>query len=204
MSESLCPLIILLIINILLILTSAYFFLKFHRRGRKEDEQTIDKKQSEELFLSVKKLESQEAKLKILEIQWQDHFQTRAQTWKALEVAAILAVALVGLDWNINNPKITIVTSCLLLIVSLFGSQITIRHRNSVMIKKFQIIRYIEKELGMIDDKIRLPDPINWWTIFLFRKSNTPLFILRMHFVIQLFAVSYLVLRLCYPAPPQP
>ena len=41
--------------------------------------------------------------LKQYEIQWQDHFQTRSQTWKGLEISVILAVALVGLDWKIDH-----------------------------------------------------------------------------------------------------
>jgi hypothetical protein len=137
---------------------------------------------------------SEAALLKLFEIQWQDHFQTRSQTWKALEIAAIIAVALVGLDWQIDNPLVTSVVSFLLAAVALFGMQITIRHRNAVEIMKFNIINSVGKELGFGEAEV--PKPIRWWDVFLVWKSNTSLFILRMQFVILVFALGYLVLRL--------
>ncbi|MCK6620838.1 MAG: hypothetical protein HUU32_10550 [Calditrichaceae bacterium] len=135
-----------------------------------------------------------EALLKMLEIQWQDHFQTRTQTWRALEITAIIAVALVGLDWKVGNPLITIVSASLLIMVTQFGIQITLRHRK-VEETKFRIIASVEKQLNIADTDVRLPEPISWWSIFKVWKSNTLLFILRMHFVIQLFAICYLILR---------
>lgn len=36
--------------------------------------------------------------IQLIQIQWQDHFQTRTQTWKSLEIAAILSIALIGMD----------------------------------------------------------------------------------------------------------
>ena len=138
---------------------------------------------------------TEETLLKALEIQWQDHFQTRSQTWKALEITAILAVALVGLDWRLDNPIATIGTAFLLMLVAQFGIQITLRHRN-VMVTKFRIITSLDEQLGIADPTLKLPKPISWRSIFLLRQSNTSLFILRMHFIIQLFAIGYLVLRL--------
>jgi len=144
-----------------------------------------------------------------LEIQWQDHFQTRTQTWKTLEISALLAVALVGIDWRIGNPLVTIVAASLLILVTQFGIQITLKHRK-VEREKFLIIETVEKELEL--DEVRRKalqgeadrnnkkgggiDLIYWKSIFHFKKSNTPLFILRMHFVIQLFAAGNLVIRL--------
>ena len=139
---------------------------------------------------------SEAALLKLLDIQWQDHFQTRSQTWKALEITALIAVGLVGLDWKIDNPHVTVVAACLLAIVALFGMQITLRHRNRVEVMKFNIIKSVGEELGLVDSKLELPKPIHWWYVFLFWKSNTSLFILRMQFVILLFAIGYLVFRL--------
>ena len=133
--------------------------------------------------------------LKLLDIQWQDHFQTRSQTWKALEITAIIAVALVGLDWQISNRLVTVVAAFLLSTVALFGMQITLRHRNVVEIRKFNIIKSVGEELALVDSNLELPQPIHWWDVFLFWKSNTSLFILRMQFVILLFAIGYLVLR---------
>ena len=139
---------------------------------------------------------SETALIKLLEIQWQDHFQTRRQTWEALRILALIAVALVGVDWKINRPIVTIVSAFLLSTVALFGMQITIRHRNRVEVMKFNIIKSIGEELGLLDSKLELPKPIHWWYVFLFWKSNTSLFILRMQFVILIFAISYLIIRL--------
>src|ERR1043165_834245 len=139
--------------------------------------------------------------LKLLEIQWHDHFQTRTQTWKTLEISALLAVALVGIDWRLGNPLVTIVAASLLLLVAQFGIQITLKHRRVEEIK-FKIIASLEQELGLhgllheAAPKIKKPEPLSWWSIFRVKHSNTPLFILRIHFVIQLFAAGYLVLRL--------
>lgn len=138
---------------------------------------------------------SDESLRKMLEIQWQDHFQTRSQTWKALEITAILAVALVGLDWKIDNQLVTVVASFLLLLVAQFGISVTFRHRN-VEVNKFKIISSIEKQLGVADESLTPPQPLRWRTIFNFRKSNTSLFILRTLLVIQLFAIGYAILLL--------
>ena len=141
------------------------------------------------------KIASEATLVKLLDIQWQDHFQTRSQTWKALEITAVLAIALVGLDWQADNRIVTIGAATLLLIVAQFGILITLRHR-TVEIKKFKIITSLEKQLGVANENLVLPKTINWFSIFLVWKSNTPLFILRMHFIIQLFAIGYCILRL--------
>lgn len=138
---------------------------------------------------------SDETLIKMLEIQWQDHFQTRAQTWKALEITAILAVALVGFDWQIDNRIATIGMALLLFLTAQFGVLITLRHR-VVEITKFRKIAELEKELGMADKELPPPVPLTWWSIFQFWRSNTPLFILRMFFVIQVFAIGYCIARL--------
>ncbi len=139
---------------------------------------------------------TEEAMLKLLEIQWQDHFHTRSQTWKALEITVLIAIVLVGLDWKIDNRLVTILVASLLAIVAMFGMQITLRHRNNSEITSFTIIQSVSKELALLDSRLELPKPIYWWDVFLFWKSNTPLFILRMHFVILLFAIGYLSLCL--------
>jgi hypothetical protein len=138
---------------------------------------------------------SEETLRKMLDIQWQDHFQTRTQTWKALEITALLAVALVGFDWQVSNRVVTVVVAILLFLVAQFGILITLRHR-VVEVTKFRKISELEKELGIADEGLKPPQPISWWSIFQFWKSNTSLFILRMHFVIQLFAIGYCIMRL--------
>ena len=147
---------------------------------------------------------SEESLQKMLEIQWQDHFQTRTQTWKALEITALIAIALVGLDLRFSSPILTVGVAILLLVIAQFGIQITLKHRQ-VERTKFLIIASLEKELGLgklekqfAEGSVHLtpPEPLSWQSIFQIRKSNNPLFIMRMHFAIQLFALVYLVLRL--------
>ena len=129
--------------------------------------------------------------LKNLEIQWNDHIQTRNQTWKALQISAVVALALIGLDWKVNHWALNIGTAILLFFVSFFGMQITIRHRNNVEVKKFQIINELERKLNLSAEHV-LPGKIKWWDVFKLRKANTSLFILRMQFVIFLFSMIYL------------
>jgi len=143
---------------------------------------------------------SEETLTKLLEIQWQDHFQTRTQTWKALEITALLAIALVGFDWRVNNRIATIGGAILLFLVAQTGVLITLKHR-AVEITKFRKISELEKELGVADENLKLPQPINWWSIFQFSRSNSPLFILRMHFAIQVFAIGYCIIRLLFTKP---
>ena len=138
---------------------------------------------------------SEETLRKMLEIQWQDHFQTRMQTWKALEITAILAVAVVGIDWKVAKAPVTAFASFLLFLVAQFGISITIRHRH-VEETKFRIISECEKQLGIADENLSLPKSISWWSIFDLRKSNTSLFIMRTLFIIQVFAIGFFVVRL--------
>lgn len=135
-----------------------------------------------------------EALLKIYEIQWEDHFQARKQTWQALQIAGILCVALVGIQWKSGNPLIICITSAMLIAVSYFGMQITIRHRNSVEITKFSILSEIEKKIGFKSYDLNIPTPIKWQDIFKLKKSNTSLFLLRMQSVI--FLLGWLLLIL--------
>lgn len=145
---------------------------------------------------------SEETLRSLLEVQWQDHFQTRAQTWKGLEITAILTVALVGLDWRVDSPVVTVVTAALVLLVAQFGVLITLQHRK-VEVRSFEIIVSIEEQLGASHPNFKVPLPLSWKSIFDIRLSNTPLFILRLYFAIQLFALIYLLARL-YQLTPLP
>lgn len=137
------------------------------------------------MHVDVSKM-SEEALLKMYEIQWQDHLEARKQTWQALHIAGIMAVALVGIQWKSNDPIVVCISSILLIAVSFFGMQITLRHRNSVEITKFTIMNEIEKNINFTSHDLGIPDPIKWWHIFKVAKSNTSLFLLRMQFVIHL------------------
>ena len=140
-------------------------------------------------------LPSEETLRKMIEWEWQDHFQTRAQTWKALEVVSVLAIAVVGLDWQVGNLYVTCAAAVLLLIVAQFGIEITKRHRK-VEQRAFQLIIKYEGLLGIEEEGFKAPGPLGWLDIFRVSKSSTSLFIMRMHFFVQVFAISYVAGRL--------
>ena len=134
-----------------------------------------------------------DALLKFFETEWQDHFQTRKQTWQALQIAALLTVAIVGVQWTSENSIVGIFSSLLLIGISLFGMQITFRHRNSVEVTKFTIIIEIEKRLNFKAPGLSVPPRISACDIFRFNKSNTSLFLLRMQLVIGSLGVIMLL-----------
>ncbi len=137
------------------------------------------------------------ALLKMLEVQWPDHIQTRAQTWKTLEIVGALIVGVVALGWQRDTLPVAIVAAMLLACVAVFGMAITLKHRE-VERQKFEIIGGIENllHLDTLITRRQMPKPISFWSIFSIRQSNNPLFILRMHFIVFLFAVAYLVIRI--------
>jgi hypothetical protein len=136
--------------------------------------------------------------LKCLEIEWQDHFQTRIQTWRTLEIVAAIAVGLVGIDWQIGNPFATSAAALLLIAAAGFGVLITRRHRK-VEREKFENIIEIEKKLQLPEiglfKEAQPPALIQWRDVVNPRKSNTPLFILRMHLILMTFGIVYLIFR---------
>jgi hypothetical protein len=69
---------------------------------------------------------------------------------------------------------------------------ITLHHRELER-RKFRHIMHCEEALGLRKyiDGVGMPAPIYIWDIFLFWKSNTILFIMRMHFTILVIAVLF-------------
>lgn len=138
----------------------------------------------------------QDALLKLFETEWQDHFQTRGQTWKALEIAALLTVAIVGVQWQAQLALVKIASSVLLIGVSLFGMQITFRHRNFVEKTKFTIISEIEKHINFKATDLGIPKSITLLDIIKVWKSNTSLFLLRMQGIILILGIIMLAYSL--------
>lgn len=133
-------------------------------------------------------MKNEEAKIRDLELQWQDHHHARNQTWRALQITGLLAIALVGVGWTEESIAISLIVAVLLIFVSIFGMQITIRHRNKVERTKFKSIIKLEKDLGLFYG-YKVPSKIKWWHVFCLLKSNTSLFILRMQFIILIFGI---------------
>lgn len=128
-----------------------------------------------------------------MELAWQDHHHARNQTWEALKIEALLAIALIGIDVSeIVNPAIPYIGSALLFLLSISGIMITLHHRELER-RKFRHIMHCEEALGLRKyiDGVKPPSPIYIWDIFTFWKSNTILFIMRMHFTILIIAVLF-------------
>ena len=141
---------------------------------------------------------------------WRDHQHTRDQTWKALQIEFVIIAGIVGANWHLQSPVVTVVGAAFVVVVVLCGVQITLRHRNSVEIRKFTHILNCEQALGLHDENlisgVAPPTRITLWDAFDPRKGNTALFILRMHLTIMAFAMFALAYRLvtwvCSLGPP--
>lgn len=131
---------------------------------------------------------------------WTDHQHTRDQTWKALYIEFFIVLGVVGANWQFNSNLISIVSVVFVCIIVLFGIQITLRHRNSVEVRKFQHIINCEEALGLhsgnLITDVEKPVSISFWDAFHLKKGNTALFILRMHVSILGFALFILIFRL--------
>jgi len=134
-----------------------------------------------------------------LQLEWQDHIQTRSQTWKTLEIEAALVLGLVGADLKFDNVGVAVILSVLLIISCISGIGITVHHRRG-QIRKFTHIDRIEEVLGLhqkgLLDAVHPPSEFKWIDILIPWRNNTPLFILRMHIAIMIFTVIYAFARI--------
>jgi len=137
------------------------------------------------------------AALKFMEMEWRDHFQTRAQTWRLLEIEALVAIALVGLDWRLGSTAATVLLASLLVVLAAFGAQLTYHHRKAE-VGKIMHVYNVEKALGIIDKyapEVTPMKPIVWHDVVSFR-ANASLYLMRIHFILIAFGVTYLIFRL--------
>ncbi|UCG52354.1 MAG: hypothetical protein JSW58_02030 [Candidatus Latescibacterota bacterium] len=133
-----------------------------------------------------------------LDIEWQDHFQTRRQTWRTLEIVAILLLGFVAADLRLNSTWVTIVLGFLVILASLAGVSISLHHREA-QVRKFTHIDRLEDALGLhrtgLLDDVHPPRSFTWADVLNPRRMNTPLFVLRMHLFIFIFVVVYMLAR---------
>lgn len=80
-----------------------------------------------------------ETLLSQLQIEWQDHIQTRSQTWKTLQIAAFLLLCLVGLDLLLDNKWWTSLFGIVIVVSNIEGIRISAHHRRA-QVRKFQHI----------------------------------------------------------------
>jgi len=131
-----------------------------------------------------------------MEMEWRDHFQTRAQTWRLLEVEALLAVAVVGLDWRLDNILATCALASLLIVLAFFGALLTLHHRR-VEVGKIAHVYAAEEHLGLLRfvPEVKLMKHISWKDAFSL-KSRAVLYVFRIHVLLIVFGLIYLVFRL--------
>lgn len=136
-----------------------------------------------------------------MDLAWRDHHHMREQTWKALQIEAVLAAGLVGVDWQIQNAYATFAAGILVVIAAFFGILITLHHREAE-IRKFTHIVNCEEMLGLHRDDLlhpgstNIPRRIRFIDIFNPKVQNTAIFILRMHVALMSFAALYVIARL--------
>jgi hypothetical protein len=135
-----------------------------------------------------------------MELAWRDHHHARDQTWKGLQMEALLAIALIGIDLKAAESSfkyVPLVGSLLLFLIAISGIMIALHHRELER-GKFRHIMHCEDALGIRPyiDGVKLPAPLYIWDLFAFWKSNTVLFIMRMHFAILIFALWFFMTRL--------
>lgn len=137
-----------------------------------------------------------------LQLQWQDHFQTREQTWKALQMVAVILLAVIGADLKLQQPRVLLPLGAIVVIASLFGVAITIHHRK-VQIQKFKLIFRLEKRLGLHTDPLLMevvqpPKEFRWSGILDLKHIATPTYILLMHTLVLVFVALYVWIRLAH------
>lgn len=148
---------------------------------------------------------------------WRDHHHARDQTWKTVQIVAVLGAGLVTVDVQFGIPLATIGASILVVVTAIFGVMITVNHRKLER-RKFIHIMNCEEKLGLHRDDlipkvpldgnleskdelirdaaVAVPKKFHWRDIIDPRENNTSLFILRIHIAIILFAVLLVTNRL--------
>ena len=87
--------------------------------------------------------------LKDLEIQWNDHFHMRDQTWKTLNYSILTFFGVVGLDVSGKISFPAVVISYLTISVVSLLRFFTGKHHRLRQKQKFDIITLYEKKLGL-------------------------------------------------------
>lgn len=65
-----------------------------------------------------------------LKIEWDDHVQTREQSWKTFQYEILLIAGLVGADLKINDIRMTLVMGIFMILFAIFGYRINKRHKD--------------------------------------------------------------------------
>jgi hypothetical protein len=123
---------------------------------------------------------------------WRDHHHARDQTWKAVQMEAVLAAGLVTLDVQFHSVVATTLMGVLVVLSTLSGILISLHHRG-VERRKFEHILNCEEALGLhgpnLISGVKLPDKLRLRDAFIPSVNNTVVFIIRLHLAILFFAL---------------
>jgi len=147
---------------------------------------------------------------------WRDHHHARDQTWRALQMEAVLGAGLVTVDVQFHDVVATTCAGILAVLAALSGFLISLHHRKLERRKFIHIIN-AEEWLGLHrddlipkkathpgDDKrsdivkdaaVSAPERLRIREIVNPFRQNTAVFIMRMHLAIMAFAVLMIALR---------
>ena len=67
--------------------------------------------------------------MKTMELAWRDHHHARDQTWKTIQMVAVLGAGLISVDFKFENEMATLIASALVIMAAVFGIFITWHHR---------------------------------------------------------------------------
>jgi len=141
---------------------------------------------------------SEETLRQQLQIQWNDHIQTRNQTWKTLQVELAIYVSVIVADSKLDQPKLLLPFGLFLIFSTVLGIMVTIHHRK-VQVKKFKFIYMLESKLGLHEkgymDGLTQPSDFRWCEVLCLSRMATPSFILFTHIMLLLAAILYIFIR---------
>lgn len=154
--------------------------------------------------------------LKAMELAWRDHHHARDQTWKTVQMVAVLGVGLLTVDYKYESMLATAFAGVLVALAATFGASITWHHRK-LEVRKFTHLMNCEELLGLHrndiipldpgngsmkeepqhiqDGAVKVPSMFEKSDIVNPLKNNTALFILRIHLAIIALAGLVLYMR---------
>ena len=151
-----------------------------------------------------------------MELAWKDHHHARDQTWKTVQIVAVLGAGLLTIDLQYESLLATSLSGALVFFAALFGAGITWNHRKLERRKFIHLMNCEELLCLHRDDIIPLKSGKDWakdksqlvrdgavsvptlysrWHIINPFKQNTSLFILRMHLAIMVFTLLIIFVR---------
>jgi hypothetical protein len=131
-------------------------------------------------------------------IAWQEHQHVRDQTWKSVQMVALVAVGLVTVDVRLASPTATTIAGTLVILLGYWGASITLHHRDYQITKFKEIIR-CEDLLGLnprVVASVKEPSTLRFWDAFKPKVSHTAAFLLRMHIALMVFGAIFIAFRL--------